>query len=122
MSKDRKIESLLGKTLTAIDKVEECNETRELIFTCTDGVKFRMYHWQDCCEDVYLNDITGNLDDLLYSPIVMAESVSNEDPEAFESATWTFIKLATRNGYVTLRWYGSSNGYYSESVDFEIIE
>jgi hypothetical protein len=113
------IEVLLGKVLVKIENRED----DELIFTTEDGEKFIMYHEQDCCESVSIEDIDGDLNDLLNAPILMAEEESNEcdTSEWGDTSTWTYYKLATINGYVTIRWYGSSNGYYSESVDFKRI-
>lgn len=114
-------EALLGKTLTRIEKIED----NELIFHCDDGTAYHMYHAQDCCESVTIEDIVGELDDLLNMPILLAEEVSNSDnppdDRYVDSFTWTFYKLVTNRGAVTIRWYGESNGYYSESVDFEQI-
>lgn len=81
------------------------------------GDRVELWHMQRCCEDVRVEDIIGDLDDLLHVPIVMAEVVRKEGEELGESATWTFYKLATAKGYVTIRWLGESNGYYSEEVD-----
>lgn len=110
------VEILKSKVLV---NIEVSDDKKEVIFTCNDGEKYIMLHYQDWCEHVYLEDICGNLNDLLGVPIITAESVSQIDDDACESGRWTFYKFLTCKGYVTLRWYGSSNGYYSESVDFE---
>jgi hypothetical protein len=113
----KNVNELIGKTINKIDK----NENEELIFYTDDNKIYRMYHEQDCCESVYIEDICGDLSDLIGMPIVMAEEVVEEGKakdEWDESSTWTFYKFATVKGYVTIRWYGTSNGYYSESVDF----
>ena len=132
---------LIGKVLINIEKDEDENR---ILMTTKDGERYVMMHKQDCCESVTIDDINGDLSDLLNSPILVAEEVCNDDfvkeyEESFiiptindyreyvmsnaegrikpESYTWTFYKLATINGYVDIRWFGESNGYYSESVD-----
>ena len=121
---ERNIEVLKGKTLVSIEGMEK--DSGEIIFKTEDGYAYRMYHSQNCCECVEIEDVIGDVEDLIGSPILVAEEIIHEGenpegvevPEHQESFTWTFYKLATRKGFVDLRWYGSSNGYYSESVDF----
>lgn len=125
---------LLGKTLTAVKN----DDNERIVFTLDDGRQFQLYHEQDCCEDVSVEDIFGDLEDLIGSPILRAEEATNAGDiseieyvgktETYgdytsrdESYTWTFYKLATIKGSVDIRWYGSSNGYYSESVSFDEV-
>jgi hypothetical protein len=119
------VSDLIGKTLISIRETGD----NELIFVTDNGEKYRMYHSQSCCESVSIDDIVGDLSNLLNSPILMASEETNsnenvegaEKPYDAESFTWTFYKFATIKGYVTIRWWGASNGYYSESVDFKKI-
>ena len=120
------LNELLGKTLTACEGKVGGDE---IIFTLTDGKKYKLYHQQDCCEGVSVEDICGELSDLVGSPITQADEETNseKDPEGYkreyppESMTWTFYRLATAKGQVVIRWLGESNGYYSEGVDFEEV-
>ena len=115
------VTELVGKTLVKVEQVGD----QEIFFTTNEGKQYKLYHWQDCCESVTIEDVMGDLADLVGEPILIAEeATSDENPDGVETdiwgtCTWTFYKFATRKGSVTIRWYGESNGYYSESVDFE---
>ena len=114
------VSAMLGMTMASVDQIAD----DALVFTTTDGQMFKLWHRQDCCESVVIEDIAGDLSDLVGVPLLQSEEVSSvppvRDPDDYqpESETWTFYKFATAKGYVTVRWWGTSNGYYSESVDF----
>lgn len=117
--------ALIGKTLTkVVGKVGD----DEIIFKASDGKKYHLIHYQSCCESVSVEDICGDMNDLVGSPIIQAEeNSSNDNPdgvtkECQDSFTWTFYRIATAKGQVVIRWYGESNGNYSESVDFEEVK
>lgn len=119
------VSELLGKTLVSITGADEGSD--EIIFECSDGSKYRMYHEQECCESVLIEDVCGYVNSLIGNPLTMAEDISNimDNPAVdkwTDSCTWTWYKFATVKGYVTIRWYGESNGWYSERVDFEKME
>ena len=128
-------DDLKGLTLTSVTTTEF-----DVHFSTTCGRSFRLLHHQDCCESVYVESIVGDLSDLIGTPLLLAEEVTSDRPytpgsiehvtakitgttfdNANDSNTWTFYKLATIKGYVDIRFHGTSNGYYSESVNFEEI-
>ena len=115
---DVEISVLKGRVIKDID----VNKDKDVItFNMEDGHIYKMLHFQNCCEDVRIEDIEGDLGNLVGSPIVSAEESSNEGNKGndnYGTETWTFYKFSTIKGYVTIRWYGESNGYYSEEVDF----
>ena len=117
---------LKGKTIIEVVDLEKGSGSAQLI--CSDGTSYNMEYYPDCCATADIEDICGDVEDILNSEILLAEEVSsNENPEGVkpeyqDSFTWTFYKLSTIKGSITIRWYGESNGYYSESPTFELID
>jgi hypothetical protein len=87
---------------------------------------------------VQVEEVIGDPRDLVGEPLVEAECVVSRSEEEdcpkpanrngsllsmdyVDSYTWTFYKFGTKKGFVTVRWLGESNGYYSEDVDLELM-
>jgi hypothetical protein len=117
------LSDLIGMTLRKATTADGA-----LLLETIDGRLISFDTVSDCCNYGELTDVCGDLADLVGTPIVRAECPSSDDPvypvvplkaevdKAQESETWTFLILGTTRGTVTIRWYGTSNGYYCEDV------
>jgi hypothetical protein len=106
----------VGKTCVKIDGMKDNSD--DMLMTFSDGSTISMYHYQDCCESVYIADVAGDPDDLLNTPLLMceeAESGPYEPQPGYEEWTDLWFKFRTMKGDVTLRWRGESNGSYSQT-------
>jgi hypothetical protein len=127
---DAEIGLLVGKVLTYVGGEEGGGR---VVFKVVGGDEYALKHFQECCEQVDIESIVGDLEDLVGSPVLVAEERTSKDEPVVDvrgdgawgghwSNTWTFYELATIKGSVTIRWHGSSNGYYSEAVSFVKVE
>lgn len=107
------LKQIVGKTLLKVDQHDE-----EIVFTFSDGSIGRFYHIQDCCEFVRVEDVTGDWNDLLNTPLLVADERTSGDETEWGGPLWTFYTFRTVKGTVDVRWLGESNGYYSEEVSF----
>jgi hypothetical protein len=100
--------------------IEITDEEITLFFDNEDY--FKMFHEQECCENVYIEDINGNkqLKESIFYELIEKKCDKDALDEDDESFTWTFYTIKTSLGYLDIRWYGSSSGYYSENVDLEV--
>ena len=113
---------MIGKQFQSIT-VNRGDGDDSITFVAYTGEVYKFYHQQDCCEDVEIEDVCGHWDDLLHTPLLVCEISDNRTGDNGQgSETWTFYKFATVNGWVDVRWYGTSNGYYSEEVSFERVK
>ena len=129
MDKIVKFSNIIGKEISQVEINRNDPNPNRITFKTTCGEEFYMEHDQNCCEDVYIEDIDNNLIKLIGSKIISAECVTSEDHDLIEISQtidyentrhlWTFYKITSdKADRFTIRWFGTSNGYYSEEVDF----
>ena len=112
------LDCLVGQEIV---KIKRATEPDSLTFYCKSGDVFLMYHEQDCCEDVFLESVDEEeLKAILHSEVVLAEEATQSSSEDY--GTWTFYTIMTKKSCLSIRWYGESNGYYSEEVDFRLLK
>lgn len=109
-----KMEDLLNQVPIEITKTEYDGNDCIYIKTLSDR-EFHLVHSQDCCESVNLESIDGDIQRLLNSPIITSYE-SYENGNSGESSTWSFYHIGTNLDTVVIRFYGESNGYYSETA------
>ena len=111
---------VIGKRIINVSGLKENSERVRIYFE--DGSKLEMYHEQDCCESVYLLDFDNDVSVLKFAKLLSIEEAVEDGNSRDGSSTWTFYKLTTDKGRMTMRWYGESNGYYSENVTVTYYE
>lgn len=109
------ISKMNGEVIASIDGMEK--DSRQITFHCESGNSFTMYHAQDCCEIVSVEDVCGDASDVIGGMVVSAEERTDSGEIEYGRQTFTFYDIQTTKGSVNIRWNGESNGYYSESVD-----
>ena len=101
----KSFEDLQGRILCKVVNLDNY----ELRFHLTEDHYVRMYHSQDCCESVSIEDIVGDLDDLVGTPLLLVEEVSNYDGESkYEDGEWQDCQPRIP-GFDHEIWTGSTN-------------
>ena len=112
------LKPLLGQTLVSVEGAHE--GSNEIVFTPeTEAKRWRMFHRRDCCENVDVESVKGELENLLGSPVLSAAEEIESGDENYGTFTRTTFTITTAKGTVKIVWLGQSNGYYSEGVDFQ---
>lgn len=95
-----------------------------IVINFEDGSSLEMYHEQDCCEEVWIEDIESNknIDDYKDAVVIDMYVTTAENTASSESGTFTFYNLNTSKGSINIRWNGESNGYYSEEVSTYLFD
>lgn len=102
-------------------KVLEIHGLREgsgLVTIVTDKLSVQFLHYQDCCEDVRVAQVDGDIEDVVGKTIrLFEERTVDSEGEWGDRLRSTFYTVRTDGGDLSWRWDGRDNGYYSVAVN-----
>mgnify|MGYP006059989767 CR=1 FL=1 len=112
--------AVIGKKIKSVTGLDYWGDRVE--FTFEDDCVLSMYHRQDCCENVSLEDWGDTKpEELIGGVVALFEKCTKDgDPEHYGVQQYTFYHMRTTKGDITMRWCGESNGYYSVEVTTEL--
>lgn len=108
-------ENILGAKVLSINYADS-----ELKITTDKGV-FCMFHSEDCCENVWLEEGLDEIHGLIGKTILSFEerSYTQSEPDEDEYySSWHLYTVTHTGGYLDLCWRGHGKVYYSHSVRF----
>jgi len=113
-------EKLFMRKIKSITGLEP--NSKEVRITFEDGSGIKQYHINDCCEVAEVSQVDATPSKFIgaIAHDFVTKTSGGETSEGHE--TWTFYTLKTSKGYLDWRWYGESNGYYSEEIESEFFE
>ncbi len=105
-----------------ITEVRTENSQDEILAIKTESGGCFICHFQECCEDVRLVRIIGDVSNLIGNTITLAEEDSPSDPswytEGYDtSRRWTSFYVEAGGARVEFWILGESNGYYGTEVE-----
>lgn len=112
--------ALEGAHLSAVHKGDTI-DGNDAVYLTTDRGVFRLHHVQDCCECVVVESLTGWSGNGGVVRVAEERTDGGENDERGESWLATFYTIRTDGDDIDLRWFGESNGYYSESVTVDLV-
>ena len=117
---NNEFETMIGEVLSSIDIDTKENQ---ILLTTKSGRIFKFYHEQDCCESVTINGlVVGDIQKLVGGVIQEITKEESTVEVEYDSRTDTTLTFKIDEHTVISNWIGESNGYYSESVDFQEID
>ena len=77
------VNDMIGKTFSKV------TSDSDIVTFSNDEVRYTLYHNQDCCETVEVEDIIGDLEDLIGWPMLVSREDSNADGPELNKESYT---------------------------------
>jgi hypothetical protein len=121
------LKDLIGQTITSFTGVilnneEYISDNNVITLTCKSGDKFMIYEEIGSMYNSHVHatieEFTGDLNDILNTPIIIAECRSGETGTFGIGCIYYFYHIATIKGHVDIRFKCENNEYYGGYVYF----